>query len=51
VLVRDWYEIERCDITAEGRCGRCGTAIAGRFEQFNGQFGRRRVPVRVSVGT
>ena len=33
-------------LTPDGRCQACGTAIAGRFETFTGQFGRRRIPVR-----
>ncbi len=48
-IVRDWYEIEAYDVTAEGRCGHCGTAIAGRFEAFRQPFGARRIPVRVTA--
>jgi len=47
VIVRDWHEIRSYRLTADGHCEACGTAIAGRFEAFNGQFGRRRIPVRV----
>jgi len=49
VIERDWYEIESYDLTADGRCTQCGTAIAGRFGKFEGQFGRHRVPVRVDI--
>ncbi len=49
VIERDWYEIESYDLTADGRCTQCGTAIAGRFGKFEGQFGRHRVPVRVNI--
>jgi pyruvate formate lyase activating enzyme len=49
VIERDWYEIESYHVTAEGRCQACGAAIAGRFAKYEGQFGRRRIPVRVSA--
>jgi pyruvate formate lyase activating enzyme len=45
LIVRDWYVIRRHGLTAEGRCPHCGTAVAGRFEEFTAQFGPRRVPI------
>ena len=45
LIVRDWHRIEQQAVTAEGRCPACGHAIAGRFESYRGQFGRRRIPV------
>jgi pyruvate formate lyase activating enzyme len=48
VIVRDWYEIGAYHLTPDGRCGHCGGAIAGRFEQFRQPFGARRIPVRVT---
>jgi pyruvate formate lyase activating enzyme len=50
VIVRDWHKILAYSLTADGRCEHCGTAVQGRFEEFSGQFGRRRIPVRVHVG-
>ncbi len=50
VIVRDWHRILRYDLTPEGHCEDCGAAVAGRFEAFDGQFGRRRIPVQVHVG-
>ena len=50
VIVRDWHQILAYSLTAEGQCEHCGTAVHGRFEEFSGQFGRRRIPVRVHVG-
>jgi len=49
VVVRDWYEILGYDLTPEGRCRHCGAAVAGRFGDFAGQHGRRRVPVRLAA--
>ncbi|WP_191090354.1 AmmeMemoRadiSam system radical SAM enzyme [Dechloromonas sp. CZR5] len=52
LIIRDWYAIDRYDLTAEGRCPHCQTAIAGRFGTTlgrNGQaFGPHRIPVRLS---
>jgi pyruvate formate lyase activating enzyme len=47
VIARDWYQIVGSDIV-NGRCGQCGTAIAGRFDEHVGNFGRRRL--RVAIG-
>jgi len=49
VIERDWHEILSYRLTDDGRCRRCATPIPGRFAAFDGQWGRRRVPVRVSV--
>ncbi len=50
VIVRDWHRILAYDLTEEGHCEHCGAPVAGRFEKFQGQFGRRRIPVRVRMG-
>ena len=47
LIVRDWYEISRYAVSPAGRCPHCDTAVAGRYEAFEGQFGRRRIPVRL----
>ncbi|MCC7092081.1 MAG: AmmeMemoRadiSam system radical SAM enzyme [Nitrosomonas sp.] len=49
VILRDWYEINRYHLTRNGRCMHCDKPIAGRFEQFQGCFGRQRVPVRIAA--
>jgi pyruvate formate lyase activating enzyme len=48
VIVRDWHEILKYRVTADGHCDRCGTVIHGRFSQWAGQFGRRRIPVHAA---
>ena len=45
LIVRDWYDIGHYDLTAQGKCPKCGTAIAGHFGQFQGAFGAKRIPV------
>ncbi len=47
LIVRDWYRIEEYRVTSDGKCPDCGAAIAGRFGEFKGQFGRRRIPVAI----
>jgi len=49
LIVRDWYVIGSCRVTADGHCQDCGTAIAGRYEAFTKGLGARRIPVRVSA--
>jgi pyruvate formate lyase activating enzyme len=51
LIERDWHEILSYDITSEGRCQHCDAPLPGRFAAFDGQWGRRRVPVRVNVAT
>ena len=45
VIVRDWYQIQHYRLDQNGRCADCNTPIAGRFEAFSGQFGRKRIPI------
>ncbi|MBP6058918.1 MAG: AmmeMemoRadiSam system radical SAM enzyme [Nitrosomonas sp.] len=49
LIVRDWYEIKQYRLTQNGHCENCNAAIAGHFEQFSGQFGRQRIPVRIGA--
>ena len=45
LIVRDWYEIKAYELTDDGHCPHCETAIAGHFEKYEGAFGAHRVPV------
>ncbi|MEK6708773.1 MAG: AmmeMemoRadiSam system radical SAM enzyme [Pseudomonadota bacterium] len=47
LIVRDWYEIEQYRLTPDGHCPDCNTRIAGHFDKFAGQFGRRRIPIAI----
>ncbi|WP_293007375.1 AmmeMemoRadiSam system radical SAM enzyme [Nitrosomonas sp.] len=49
LIVRDWYEIKQYHLTADGRCTNCNAAIAGCYDQFVGQFGRQRIPVKIGA--
>lgn len=45
LIVRDWYVIREYAVTDMGTCPHCGTKLAGRFGEYEGQFGRQRIPV------
>lgn len=49
LIERDWYELGRWGLTAEGTCASCGTRLPGVFEAAPGAWGRRRQPVRLSA--
>ena len=48
LIVRDWHRIDDYRVTPDGKCPDCHAAIAGRFETFRKQFGRRRIPVHLN---
>lgn len=50
LIVRDWYQIQTYRLTDDGHCPDCGVRVAGHYEHFAGQFGRRRIPVRLRPG-
>jgi len=47
LIGRDWYVLGAWNLTADGRCGACGTRCAGVFETMPGTWGARRQPVRL----
>jgi pyruvate formate lyase activating enzyme len=46
---RDWYRILDYRLTADGRCPACDEVIAGQFDATAGDFGGRRIPVRLAI--
>ncbi len=48
VIERDWYVLGAYALDDEGRCQDCGTAMPGRFDGPAGDWGSRRVPVRLA---
>jgi pyruvate formate lyase activating enzyme len=50
LIERNWYELGEWHLDEKGCCGKCGTSIAGRFAARPGDWGARRVPVRISAG-
>jgi pyruvate formate lyase activating enzyme len=49
VIGRDWHAITAYRLEGDC-CGHCGHRIAGRFDESQGHWGRRRMPVRFSSG-
>jgi pyruvate formate lyase activating enzyme len=49
LIERDWYALGAWGLTDDGRCRACGWQVPGRFEGPPGNWGRRRVPVRLAV--
>ena len=48
LIERDWYELGKWNLTAEGCCKSCGTKVAGVFEAKPGNWGAKRLPVRMA---
>ena len=48
LIVRDWYVLEDYALGGDGRCPDCGTKCAGVFDGPAGNWGARRLPVRIS---
>jgi pyruvate formate lyase activating enzyme len=46
--VRDRYQILEYALTEDGICSLCGTKLAGHFDKFEGEFGGRRIPLRIN---
>jgi len=49
LVVRDWHRILAYRISEEGRCGGCGTPVAGRYGEFDQPFGARRIPISITA--
>src|SRR2546429_1747848 len=47
LIERDWYELGEWKLTDTGACRRCGTAIPGGFAVPPGDWGARRLSVRL----
>lgn len=49
LIERDWYEINGWSLNDDGACNTCGTPCAGVFDGAQGDWGRKRQPVRLSM--
>ncbi|MBL8700043.1 MAG: AmmeMemoRadiSam system radical SAM enzyme [Alphaproteobacteria bacterium] len=47
LVERDWHRLGAWHLDAQGRCPHCGTPCAGVFEPRPGDWGRKRLPVRI----
>jgi pyruvate formate lyase activating enzyme len=48
VIERDWYELGEWRLDPYGACLSCGTRIAGVFSAAPGEWGAKRLPVRLA---
>ncbi len=49
LIERDWYQLGKWQLDANGCCRHCHTPVAGRFSAEPGNFGPRRIPVRLGA--
>ena len=47
LIGRDWYRLSEWNLDAGGKCKRCGTRCAGVFEEKPGDWGPKRVAVKM----
>jgi len=47
LIARDWYVLGAWSLTDDGRCVGCGTPCAGVFDGPPGDWGAKRLPVRI----
>jgi pyruvate formate lyase activating enzyme len=47
LIGRDWYVLSDWNLDASGHCRSCGEVCAGHFEPSPGDWGARRLPVRL----
>ena len=49
LIGRDWYLMTAWNLTPDGRCKRCNTLLSGVFDGPPGDWGPRRLPVRLGA--
>ncbi|HJL00226.1 MAG TPA: AmmeMemoRadiSam system radical SAM enzyme [Polyangiaceae bacterium LLY-WYZ-15_(1-7)] len=49
LIGRDWYRLTRWNLTDDGACRSCGEHLAGVIEGPPGDWGQKRLPVRLSL--
>ncbi len=47
IIERDWYRLGSWGLNEQGCCHTCGESIAGVFEATPGDWGSRRVPIKL----
>lgn len=48
VIERDWFQLGEWQLDAHGKCFHCGAQLPGVFDGAAGQWGARRLPVRLN---
>ena len=47
LIERDWYKLGKWNLDEKGCCASCGHPVPGAFDAHPGNFGPRRIPVRL----
>jgi len=47
LIGRDWYELSDWNLNENGDCIYCGTRCSGIFEKIPGEWGSKRMPVKI----
>ena len=47
LIGRDWYRLTAWNLDANGACAACGEPLPGLIEERPGEWGPRRLPVRL----
>ena len=51
LIGRDWYELSTWNVSTDdhsGFCNKCGTQVAGVFDGPPGEWGAKRLPIRIA---
>lgn len=48
LIGRNWYNLSEWNLTSKGLCKECGTRCSGFFESIPGDWGSRRMPIRIT---
>jgi pyruvate formate lyase activating enzyme len=47
LIQRDWYQLGVYNVDKQGKCRFCSHPLAGRFTTTKGDFGPRRIPLKI----
>jgi pyruvate formate lyase activating enzyme len=50
LIGRDWFELTEWNLNSKGACKFCNTPCAGVFEEKPGNWGSKRLPIRINKG-
>lgn len=48
LIERDWYQLGEYNLKNKNQCSRCGAVCAGEFDERPGDWGPKRMPVRLA---
>ena len=48
LIQRNWYKLGKWNLDSKGRCSSCGSILSGYFDPTPGNWGPRRLPVKIA---